>query len=288
MVQLKNEILEHEKRKRRKLMKKILVLFMIFVMSFSMIACGGDEDAAGADPGDTSADVSGDGVGEDGTGEGDADGENDGKLDTSNLVLNDESEKQYDFGLSAGTSFGMSGAVKKIGYSSLSSQQSKLEEMTEAAVKSALSGNYSLFSDYEEDMDSIDKLVYVIGMEDDDAEKSFLETGAYHSTDDDKYYQYTVFTSENLYEVSRSQIDAILKEIKSAYGITVSQSKVEKAAEEVLKNAAEVEDYYTLSQSKGIKGSDYTEKVSFAVEGFVTEDDETGFYISVERERSYN
>ena len=114
-----------------------------------------------------------------------------------------------------------------------------------------------------------------------------METGAYHSTDDDRYYQYTVYTSENMYEVSKSQIAAVLKEIKSAYGISVSQSKVEKAAKEVLKNAAETEDYYTLSQSVNIKGSDYTEKVSFAVEGFVTEDDETGFYISVERERTY-
>ena len=144
-----------------------------------------------------------------------------------------------------------------------------------------------MFGDYEEDLDTIDKLVYVIGTEDDDAEKCFLETGAYHSTDDDRYYQYTVYTSENMYEVSKSQIAAVLKEIKSAYGISVSQSKVEKAAKEVLKNAAETEDYYTLSQSVNIKGSDYTEKVSFAVEGFVTEDDETGFYISVERERTY-
>ena len=268
-------------------MKKILVLFMIFVMCFSMAACGGNNDGAGSDPGDASADVSGDGIGEDSSGEVDADGENDGKLDTSDLVVNDESEKQYDFGLSAGTSFGMSGAVKKIGYSNLSGQQSKLEEMTEAAAKSALSGNYYLFVDYEEDLDTIDKLVYVIGTEDDDAEKCFLETGAYHSTDDDRYYQYTVYTSENMYEVSKSQIAAVLKEIKSAYGISVSQSKVEKAAKEVLKNAAETEDYYTLSQSVNIKGSDYTEKVSFAVEGFVTEDDETGFYISVERERTY-
>ena len=49
-------------------MKKILVLFMIFVMCFSMAACGGNNDGAGSDPGDASSDVSGDGIGEDSSG----------------------------------------------------------------------------------------------------------------------------------------------------------------------------------------------------------------------------
>ena len=267
-------------------MKKVLVLFMIFVMSFSMMACGGDNDAAGPDTGDTAADGADTNV--DGDGEEQTGAEEDGKLDTSNLVVNDESEPEYDFGLSAGNSFGMSGAVEKIAYSNLSGQQSKLEKMMETAVKSSLSGNYTLFSDYEEeDMDSIDRLVYVIGMEDDDSEKSFLETGAYHSTADGKNYQYTVYTSENFYKADKTQISGVLKEIKSAYGITVSQSKVEKAVKEVLAMATEIEDYYSLNQSVNVTGKGYTEKVSFAVEGFVTEENEIGYYISVERERTY-
>ena len=267
-------------------MKKVLVLFMIFVMSFSMMACGGDKDAADPDTGDTAADGADTNV--DGDGEEQTGAEEDGKLDTSNLVVNDESEPEYDFGLSAGNSFGMSGAVEKIAYSNLSGQQSKLEKMMETAVKSSLSGNYTLFSDYEEeDMDSIDRLVYVIGMEDDDSEKSFLETGAYHSTADGKNYQYTVYTSENFYKADKTQIAGVLKEIKSAYGITVSQSKVEKAVKEVLAMATEIEDYYSLNQSVNVTGKGYTEKVSFAVEGFVTEENEIGYYISVERERTY-
>ena len=84
------------------------------------------------------------------------------------MVDEDEMKASYDFGLNISSAFGMSGAVKKISYSNLSNQKSKLEEMTETAAKSALTGDYSVFSEYEEDdADSVDKIIYVIGMEDD-------------------------------------------------------------------------------------------------------------------------
>ena len=63
---------------------------------------------------------------------------------------------------------------------------------------------------------------------------------------------------------------------------------MEKAAQQVLKKATEADDYYSYYETKDVNGSGYSEKVSFAVEGFVTEEGEIGFYISVERERCYN
>ena len=268
-------------------MKKLLVLLMIFVMSFAMIGCGGDKDGDNPDGAETASEgmEAGD-VGDSADDDGASD---EGKIDVENLIVDDDTQEKYDFGFTVSNSFGMSEVLKKIDYTKLSAQQSKLEDMMKEAAEAHLSGNYSIFSDYEEEsVDSIDKLVYVIGMEDDDTEKSFLETGAYHSTDGDKNYQYTVYTSENFYKADKSGIAAVLKEIKSAYGITVSQSKVEKAAQKVLKKATETDDYYSYYETKDVKGSGYSEKVSFAVEGFVTEEGEIGFYISVERERCYN
>lgn len=225
-------------------MKRILVLLLIFVMSFSMMACGGGDE---------------------------------------------EGEAQYDFGFTASDDFAMSGALSKIDYSDISNQLSKLESMMNTAVKKSMSGSYSTFSDYEEDdSDSIDKLAYVLAMEDDDPEKSFLETGVYHNKTDNKYYQYTVYTSDNFYDNSKTDIEKALKEIESAYGITVSQQNVEKAVNEVLKVATETEDYYSLYEKKTVKGSGYTETVKLSVDGFATEDNQIGYYISVERERSYN
>ena len=177
-------------------MKKIFVLLLIFLMSISVIACGGNDDEIVQEPDNTAADnVSGDAVSEE-SGESEAE---EGKIDTSGLVIGEEGEVKFDFGFTVSDDFAMSGAIKKISYTDISKQLGKLEDMMGAAVKKALSGEYPMFSDYEEDdSESIDKLAYVVAMEDDDSEKSFLETGAYHSKTDNKSnkesdYQYKAF-----------------------------------------------------------------------------------------------
>lgn len=63
---------------------------------------------------------------------------------------------------------------------------------------------------------------------------------------------------------------------------------MEKAVNEVLKAATETEDYYSLYEKETVKGSDYTETVKLSVDGFATEDNQIGYYLSVERERGYN
>lgn len=267
-------------------MKKIFVLLLIFLMSISMIACSGSDDKTVQGSDNTAADdVNSDAVsGESGESEAE-----EGKIDTSDLIIGEEGEVKFDFGFTVSDDFAMAGALSKIDYSDISKQLGKLESMMNAAVKKALTGSYSTFSDYEEDdSDSIDKLAYVLAMEDDDSEKSFLETGVYHSKTDNKYYQYTVYTSDNCYENSKENIKKSLQEIKNAYGITVSQKTVEKAVKEVLKVATETEDYYSLYEEKTVKGSGYTEKIKLSVDGFATEDNKIGYYISVERERCYN
>lgn len=265
-------------------MKKILILFMMLTVAIGMAGCGGGKTE------DPSLENGTENAAENGVETGEEVEEDEEKIDIEDLVIDDDEMKAaYDFGFTVSSSFGMSSVVKKINYSNLSGQQSKLEEMTKTAVKSALSENFSTFSEYEEDdMDSIDKLVYVLGMEDDDSEKGFIECGAYHNADNNKYYQYTLYASQNFYSANSEKTSAVLKEIKSAYGVSLSESKVEKAVKEVLKKVKETEDYYSLYETRKIKESEYTETVSFAVEGFITEDNEIGYYISIERERCYN
>ena len=265
-------------------MKKILILLMAFVISVTLAGCGGGKTEEPSSENGIENDL------ENHIEEDDEAEEEDGKIDIDNIMVDeDEMKASYDFGLNISSAFGMSGAVKKISYSNLSNQKSKPAEMTETAAKSALTGDYPVFSEYEEDdADSVDKIIYVIGMEDDDSEKSFIECGAYHNADDNKYYQYTLYASQNFYSLNSGDISAVLKEIKSAYGVNLSKSKVEKAVKDVLKKVKETEDYYSLYETRKIKEKDYNETVNFAVEGFITEDNETGYYISIERERCYN
>lgn len=279
-------VITNKKEEEKKQMKKIFALLLIFLMSISMIACGSSDDNMVQGSENAAADdVNSGAVSEE---SGDSETE-EGKIDTSDLIINEEGEVKFDFGFTVSDDFAMSGAIKKIAYTDISKQLEKLEDMMSAAVKKSLSGDYPMFSDYEEDdSDSIDKLAYVLAMEDDDSEKSFLETGVYHSKTDNKYYQYTVYTSDNCYENSKENIKKSLQEIKNAYGITVSQKTVEKAVKEVLKVATETEDYYSLYEEKTVKGSGYTEKIKLSVDGFATEDNKIGYYISVERERCYN
>ena len=232
-------------------MKKIFVLLMAVVMSIRMIACGGGEE---------------------------------------DIVEAEDGEAKFNFGFEVRDDFAMAEALKKIDYTDISKQTAELEEMMAAAVKEALPGDYPMTADYEEDdEDSIDKLAYVMAIEDDDSEKSFLETGAYHNKDDDKYYQYTVYTSDNFYDNSADNIEKTLQEISSAYGVIVSQDKVQEAVDIILEGNPEDEEYfYYLYEDKEIKGDGYTEKITLAVEGFDTEDNTIGYYISVERERCYS
>ena len=269
-------------------MKKILILLMALVISVSMAGCGSNSSANGDSASDEET-ATGQNNADDGKDAAEAEEPGDEKIDIDNLSFSDGGNEKYDFGLSAEDSFGMAGVLKKITYTDLSGKQDKIQDMTDAAAKAALPGSYSLFGDYEEiDEDIIDKQAYVIGIEDDDPEKSTIETGAYHNSKDNKYYQYTSYISENYYDYSKTGISGVLKTIKSAYGINVSQSKVEKAVKNTLKKTAETEDYYAFYEEKKIKKSGYTEKITFSVEGFVSEENEIGYYIYAERERCNN
>lgn len=266
-------------------MKKILaVIFMVFMMSISLIACGSADDTKTPTDADIQAEAGGDA---------DEDENADEITDSAADVIipggnADESETEYDLGVKAVENFGMSQTLKKISYKNLSQIGDTLESAMEKGLSnSGLSDFVIAFNEYEDDeADNIDRLAYVAALEDNDMEKASIEMGAYHSTKDDKYYQYNFYTSETLTSDTAS-VKAILTEIKSAYGVTLSQSKVEKALKAAWKQAKANEDYYGVYQKTEYKGGGYRDGVTAGIDVGYDEESNMSAYIYVERERLY-
>lgn len=250
-------------------------------MSLCFAGCGGSDDTTSDD---TSSDT--------------ATEQTDETIDTSddtpttinpNPITDDEYEQSYDLGLSISKSFGMSATLKKVSYDDLSSIGSKLESMLESGLsKSGLSDFTISFNEYEDDdADGIDQLAYVAAFEDDDMEKATIEMGAYHSTTDDNYYQYNAYTSETL-DSSSASVKSIISEIKSAYGITISESKVAAALKEAWAQSEESEDYFSLYEQAEFDGDGYTDYVTASVDVGYDEEGNMSAYIYVDRERLYS
>ena len=250
-------------------------------MCLCFAGCGGSDDTT---TDDTSSDT--------------ATEQTDETIDTSddtpttinpNPITDDEYEQSYDLGLSISKSFGMSATLKKVSYDDLSSIGSKLESMLESGLsKSGLSDFTISFNEYEDDdSDGIDQLAYVAAFEDDDMEKATIEMGAYHSTTDDNYYQYNAYTSETL-DSSTASVKSIISEIKSAYGITLFESKVAAALKEAWAQSEESEDYFSLYEQAEFDGDGYTDYVTASVDVGYDEEGNMSAYIYVDRERMYS
>lgn len=264
--------------------KKVIAIFMIFMMSLSLFACGSTDDSKTPTDADTQTEADGDANKDEDAGE-ITDSVPDVIIPNS---IADESKVEYDLGAKAVKNFGMSQTLKKISYKDLSKIGDTLESAMEKGLsKSALSNFVIAFNEYEDDeADNIDQLAYVVALEDDDMEKVSIEMGAYHSTKDDKYYQYNFYTSETLTSDTAS-VKAILEEIKSAYGVTLSQSKVEKALKAAWKQAKANEDYYGVYQKTEYKGDGYRDSVTAGIDVGYDEEGNMSAYIYVERERLY-
>lgn len=280
-------------------MKKILTILLIFVLAFGFAGCGngGDDVPEGTDGNDTVIENNESGDTE-GSEEGDADGESSGtagpgqQLNPDDLIMADDDyssmEGDYDFKFETADSFGLMSTVEKTDYSDISALGPVMEERLESAAEAAFQTDVTVFCDYEEiEEDVIDKLAYAIGMEDDDTEKRFMEAGAYHNQSDGKHYQYVMIATENFYEVNDANIESALKTLKDGMGITISKKTLTKAAKEAFETAAKTEDYYSLIDSKTVKGDGYQEHVKVSADAFATEENEIGFYVSCERERCY-
>ncbi len=260
--------------------KKLLALLLALSMCLCFAGCGSSDDTASDD---TSSDTTAE--------------QADETIDTSddtpttitpNPITDDESEQSYDLGLSISKSFGMSPTLKKVSYDDLSSIGSKLESMLESGLsKSGITDFTISFNDYEDDdSDGIDQLAYVAAFEDDDMDKATIEMGAYHSTTDDNYYQYNAYTSETL-DSSTASVKSIVSEIKSAYGITLSESKVAAALKEAWEKSEESEDYFSLYEQAELAGDGYTDYVTASVDVGYDEEGNMSAYIYVDRERLY-
>ncbi len=281
-------------------MKKILTILLIFVLAFGFAGCGnnGDDDGEGAGGNDPVIENNeGDEIGEDEENlsgeEGSGSVEPGQQLNPDDLYMSDEEdyssmEGEFDFGFETAKSFGLKSTVEKTDYSDISALASVMEERLKSAAESVFNTSVTVFGDYEEDdEDVIDKLAYAIGMEDDDTEKRFMEAGAYHNQSDGKHYQYVMIATENFYEVNEANIASALKTLEDGMGITISKKTLTKAANQAFETATEAEDYYSLIDTKTVKGDGYQEHVKVSVDAFATEENEIGFYVSCERERCY-
>ncbi len=281
------QTMKYETRSARVQMKKrVITFFLAIMLIFTMAACSGEDENAYSGSDDTGSEASGEVSGETDENQGEEAAE-DGIAE----VEASEDEETADLGISIKKSFKMSGTLDKISYKDISGLGETLEEKLTSALKKASLDNFVIaFSDYEsygeDEDDGIDKITYAIAVEDDDMEKATVEIGVYHNTNDDKYYQYNGYTSETLTSPTDS-VKAILSEIESAYGIKLSEDKIEAALKTAWEKAAKRQDFYSLYQTKDYKGDGYTDHILVRVDVGCDEEDNMGAYIYAERERLY-
>ncbi len=266
--------------------KRAIMIFLAILLIFTMAACSeegentysGNDGASGEISSETSRDS----------------GETQGEDAADTATTEDEAsedEEAADFGISIKKSFKMSGTLDKMSYKDISGLGETLEEKLTSALKKASLDNFVLaFSDYEDygddEEDGIGQIAYAIAVEDDDMDKATVEMGVYHNTKNDKDYQYSGYTSETLTSSSAS-VKGILSEIESAYGIKMSQEKIESALKTAWKKAEKRQDFYSLYQTKDYKGDGYTDRITVRVDVGYDEEDNMGAYIYAERERLY-
>lgn len=164
-----------------------------------------------------------------------------------------------------------------------------MEKVLQSALSSTVGGSFEIFSEYDdEEYDDIGKQVLAGAIDDVDSDGKAAEAGVYYNITDKKYYQYVSLISDSYYSVKDTDIDSIIKMAKNAMGITLSKNRLTKAIDIAFDNATEKKDYYSLSQSKTINGDGYTETIRVSVDGFATEENEIGYYVYMDRERTYH
>ena len=278
--------------------KKLFTIFMIATLTFSMTACGGkDNQNSGSDTANQQTEETTD---QDTEGNGDSQGvdtdsdeeigetlpESDKKVGESEEA---EEGDSYDFNLKVAKNFTMEPSLAKISYKDISKAGDKLQSNLQSGLAATASGSSYVvqFNEYETyDGEEIDKLTYVAAVEDDDTEKSVIESGVYHNSIDKNYYQYTGYTSRTMYGTSED-ISDILRSIKSSYGVVLSKSKVEKALQTTWKQAEKTEDYYGVYEKKSFQGDGYIDTITVRVDAVYDEDGNMSAYVYAERERLY-
>ena len=278
--------------------KKLFMIFMIATLTFSMTACGGkDNQNSGSDTANQQTEETTD---QDTEGNGDSQGvdtdsdeeigetlpESDKKVGESEEA---EEGDSYDFNLKVAKNFTMEPSLAKISYKDISKAGDKLQSNLQSGLAATASGSSYVvqFNEYETyDGEEIDKLTYVAAVEDDDTEKSVIESGVYHNSIDKNYYQYTGYTSRTIYGTSED-ISDILSSIKSSYGVVLSKSKVEKALQTTWKQAEKTEDYYGVYEKKSFQGDGYIDTIIVRVDAVYDEDGNMSAYVYAERERLY-
>ena len=278
--------------------KKLFTIFMIATLTFSMTACGGkDNQNSGSDTANQQTEETTD---QDTEGNGDSQGvdtdsdeeigetlpESDKKVGESEEA---EEGDSYDFNLKVAKNFTMEPSLAKISYKDISKAGDKLQSNLQSGLAATASGSSYVvqFNEYETyDGEEIDKLTYVAAVEDDDTEKSVIESGVYHNSIDKNYYQYTGYTSRTIYGTSED-ISDILRSIKSSYGVVLSKSKVEKALQTTWKQAEKTEDYCGVYEKKSFQGDGYIDTITVRVDAVYDEDGNMSAYVYAERERLY-
>lgn len=278
--------------------KKLFMIFMIATLTFSMTACGGkDNQNSGSDTAnqqtEETTDQDTEGNGDSQGADTDSDEEIGETLPESDKKVGESEEAEegdsYDFNLKVVKNFTMEPSLAKISYKDISKAGDKLQSNLQSGLAATASGSSYVvqFNEYETyDGEEIDKLTYVAAVEEDDTEKSVIESGVYHNSIDKNYYQYTGYTSRTIYGTSED-ISDILRSIKSSYGVVLSKSKVEKALQTTWKQAEKTEDYYGVYEKKSFQGDGYIDTITVRVDAAYDEDGNMSAYVYAERERLY-
>ncbi|MCI6012659.1 MAG: hypothetical protein MRZ97_07695 [Firmicutes bacterium] len=282
---------------KKNAMKKAAAVLLILLMTFAAFGCGskGDEEP----PQDTDSNTAVTDTEDEG--EEASDGEETIEEGTYDEAVKDDAsdidagsysaedmQASFDFGFSVSRNFGMSAVLEKMSYKNLENLTGDLEERMNTGIKSSLGGSYDVFSSYEpEEEDDMDDLVLAAAMEGGEMESRYFEGGVYHLQSTGKYYQYLRFYTENFTKVDGESLQSVQSAVKKAMGITLSESRLKKAAEIAFENAKKTQDEYLLLEQKSIQGDGYTEKVTVALQGTTSEENESCYYLCAERERCY-
>lgn len=269
-------------------MKKFQIVFLIVALIFTLSSCG-NKDAASDDNLPDNPISSDEGIeAEDES----TDEESVTKLDPDELTLSEdaytEDEIRYDYGAEVSADYPMAGLLEKVDYSNITGLGDVLLSNCEKTIGSNFSEKkFESFSDYEEDVaEEIDRICYVMSMENNDTESAFIETGAYHYTPDNTNHQYVTYFTKTYTSANSFDIDSSLKELEK-FGVSVSKSKLKAGVQETFSSIGKDQYEYTLIETVPFKDSKCSGYVKVGIYGGEMEDGTIAAYAVCERDIVY-
>ena len=313
-------------KKSKRSLSALLVLMLIFTMTFGLAACGessGGQETPGSAETEEPAETN-----EEGTLEISVDP---GLTDISEadwgVCLRGDSV-QYDLGLDVSRDWAMKPSLDKLDLTDPESQKAALQDNVEKGLAAADLGKFQLTAAYEQmgvtpeeakEMGlRVGDILSCSGFEDGNPELMILEAGAYYDPTEENWFQFSRLDSRNYAAMEEVDIPAFCQMVKEAYGITLNEERLElgmkntfdraayyivpeggessEAAEEATEEPAEdTADYgeggtysCSIEQTANVTSAVYFEKVTVRITAQQIQIGEATMYVHIERNRHYN